>query len=97
MLSDTRDRKTRARPLGIRIDKEDFVRSTVVIAFALAASACSVLEQIDFGGSRLDRNKVYLNATDVVVASPRETHRYACVDRPLLCVQHGIGFECRCP
>jgi hypothetical protein len=68
-----------------------------VIVLAVALCGCSFLEQINFGGSSLDPNKVYLDQMSVVSVSPRETYRYACVGRPLLCVQHGVDFECRCP
>lgn len=73
------------------------MRNTLVIVLAFALGGCSLLEQIQFGGSSLDPNKIYLQPTTVVSVSPRETYRYGCVDRPLLCVQHGIEFECRCP
>lgn len=93
-----RDRKEFAQGRAEHsIDKEDFVRGIVVIALALSGSACSFLDQLDFGSSGLDPNKIYLGQTDVVAVSQRETYRYACVSGPMLCVQHGIKFECRCP
>jgi hypothetical protein len=73
------------------------VRSAISLVFVLALSACSVLDQIHFGGSRLDPNRIYLSQTSVVRVSSRESYRYACVNPPLVCVQHGIGLECRCP
>jgi hypothetical protein len=74
------------------------VRSTVVIALALASSACSILDRIEFGRSSLDPNRIYLSAEEMpVTVSPRDTHRYACVGTPLICLQRGVSFECRCP
>ena len=89
--------QTDGRIVGECADKEDRMRSTLAIASALLLGACSVLGPFDFNGPSLDPRKVYLNATDVVMASPRETQRYACVASPLLCVRRGVGFECRCP
>jgi len=54
-------------------------------------------EQIQFNGSSLDPNKIYLSPTNLISVAPREAHRYACVGEPMLCVQRGIDFECRCP
>lgn len=73
------------------------MRSIVVIVLALSGSACSFLDQLNFGGSGLDPSKIYLSQTDVVSVSPRETYRYACASPPMLCVQRGLDFECRCP
>jgi hypothetical protein len=73
------------------------VRSSVVIFLAAALCGCSLLEQVDFGGRSLDPNKIYVSPTAVVSVAQRQIYRYACVDRPLLCVQHGVNFECRCP
>ncbi len=74
------------------------MRSSVVIALALASSACSILDRIDFGPAALDPNKIYLTAEKMpVTVSPRDTHRYACVGTPLICLQRGVSFECRCP
>jgi hypothetical protein len=79
------------------IHKEDFVRSTIVITLVFALSACSLLDQLDFNGSGLDPNKIYLDQTNIVSVAARETHHYACIYGPLLCVQRGIDLECRCP
>jgi len=79
------------------IHKEDFVRSTIVITLVFALSACSLLDQLDFNGSGLDPNKIYLDQTNIVSVAARETHRYACIYGSLLCVQRGINLECRCP
>ena len=73
------------------------MRSTIVIALVFALSACSYLEQIQLNGYARNPNKIYLDQMSIVSVSFRDTHRYACFDRPLLCVQRGIGFECRCP
>ena len=73
------------------------MRSTIAIALVLALSACGFLEQIQFNGSSLDPNKIYLSPTNVISVAPREAHRYACAGEPMLCVQRGIAFECSCP
>jgi hypothetical protein len=73
------------------------VRSIIFLTLALPLGACAFLDQINFDGSSLNPHKVYLNRVDVISVPARETYRYACVDQPLLCVQHGIAFECRCP
>ena len=73
------------------------MRSIIMLVLVLALSACSVLDQINFGAPSLNPNRIYLDQTELVTVSPREAHRYACVNPPLLCVQHGFGFECRCP
>jgi predicted Abi (CAAX) family protease len=73
------------------------VRSTIALVLVFALSACSVFEQGNFGGSSLNPNRIYLDQTTVARASQGETRRYACVTPPLICVQHGMGFECRCP
>lgn len=71
---------------------------TVVVVLALCSSACGFLEQLQINGpQRLDPSKVYLNRVDVVRVGPRETQRFACVDRMLVCTQRGIEFECACP
>jgi hypothetical protein len=73
-----------------------FVRGIIAMALTLTLGACSFIDQIDFGGARLDPSKVYLDRETVTVAA-READRYACFGSPLLCVQHGSSFECRCP
>ena len=73
------------------------MRSTIALALFLTLSACSVFEQANLGGSSLNPNRIYLDQTTVARVSPGETRRYACVNPPLLCVLHGMGFECRCP
>jgi hypothetical protein len=85
------------RLVGECADKEDRVRSILVIVVALLLNACSFIGRMDFNAPSLDPSKIYLNATTVVSVSRRESYRYACIDPPLLCVQHGLGFECRCP
>jgi hypothetical protein len=82
---------------GESIDKEDRVRTCSLLALTLLLGACGFLDQLEFGGPSLNPNKVYLNRADVVTVGARETYRYACVDRALLCVSRGVGFECRCP
>jgi hypothetical protein len=69
----------------------------IVLVLVVALSACGVLDQINFGGSSLSPNRIYLDQTTVATVSPRETHRYACVNPPWVCVQHGMSLECRCP
>ena len=73
------------------------MRSFIMLTLVVPLGACAVLDEINFGGSSLDPNKIYLNRADVVSVSARQTYRYACVAPPLLCVQHGLTFECRCP
>ena len=73
------------------------MRAIVVVAIALNASACSLLDQIQFNGPSLDPNKVYLNPRDVITISPRHAERYACVGQPLLCTNHGVSYACHCP
>jgi hypothetical protein len=73
------------------------VRSIIAIVLVLALGACSVLDQFQFGSSALDPNKIYLDSVTVVSVAPREADRYACVGVPMLCVQHGVELECRCP
>jgi hypothetical protein len=73
------------------------VRSTAIVVITVALSACSVLDGFQFGGSSLDPNKVYLSPMTPLTVAPRDTYRYACVGQPLLCVQRGASFECRCP
>ena len=73
------------------------MRSTIALVLFFALTACSVLDQIKFGGPSLNPNRIYLDQTTVARVSPRETHRYACVNPPLVCVQHGMDLECRCP
>jgi hypothetical protein len=77
--------------------REFCVRSVVAILVTLPLTACSFLDQVQFGGYSLDPNKIYLRPATVVSVSPRETYRYACVGTPLLCVSYGFEFECRCP
>jgi hypothetical protein len=60
-------------------------------------SGCSFLDQINFGAPSLSSNKIYLRQGEMAEVGLREDHRYACVGQPLLCVQRGITFECRCP
>ena len=73
------------------------MRSLIAIVLVLVLGACSVLDQFQFGGSSLDPNKIYLDQATAVSLAPRDTHRYACAGIPMLCVQHGVEFECRCP
>ncbi len=89
--------EARTRIVGEREDKEDFVRSILVIVLASLLNACSILDRINFDPPSLDPSKIYLSPTSVVSVAARQTHRYACVDRPLLCINRGVEFECRCP
>jgi hypothetical protein len=77
-------------------DKEDLVRILVIVLIPLLG-ACSVLNRMNFNAPSLDPNKLYLDPAELVSVSPRETYRYACASQPLLCLQRGIEFECRCP
>lgn len=82
---------------GESIHKEDRVRSLVLLSVTLFLGACGFLDQAQLGGASYNSNNIYLNRTDVVTIGTRETHRYACVDGPLMCVSRGVGFDCRCP
>ena len=83
---------------GVRVKQGgETVRAIVVVILALHSGACSLLDQIQFNGTSLDPNKVYLNARDVIRISPRDAVRYACIDQALLCTQHGAAYECSCP
>ncbi len=73
------------------------MRSILAIALASLLGACSVLDRISVNAPSLDPNKIYLSPATAVSVAPRQTHRYACVDRIMLCVQRGVDFECRCP
>ena len=73
------------------------MRSLILLSLVLPLGACSFIDQINFNGPSLNPNKVYLNRADFISVPARETYRYACIDQPLLCVQHGVEFECRCP
>ena len=73
------------------------MRSTLAIVLVPLLGACSVLDRMDFNGPSFDPNKIYLSPPELVAVSPRQTHRYACAGPPLLCVQRGVDFECRCP
>lgn len=72
------------------------MRSIIAIVLVFALGACSVLDQFQFGASSLDPSKIYLDSATVVSVAPRDAHRYACVGMPMLCVNHGVEFECRC-
>ena len=72
------------------------MRSTVVLVLVLILSACSVIDQLNFAGSSLNPNRIYLDQTSVVSVSPREANRYTCASPPLVCVQHGLALQCRC-
>ena len=82
---------------GESVDKEDRVRALIVSVLAALLGACGFLDQVSLNGPGLNPNKVYLNRTDVISVSRRDTERYACRDGLLICVQRGIGFDCRCP
>lgn len=72
------------------------MRALGMVIALLLTGGCSVLDQIMLSsGPQLDPNKVYLGRS-IVLASPREVHRYACVDGPLLCESRGISLECGC-
>ncbi len=73
------------------------MRSSVLGVLVLFVSGCSFLDQMNFGAPSLSSNKIYLRQGEFAEVSPRDDHRYACVSQPLLCVQRGITFECRCP
>jgi hypothetical protein len=79
------------------IQREKVVRSIIAIVLVFTLGACSVLDQFQLGTASLDPNKIYLDSTTVVEVAPRDTYRYACVGIPMLCVQRGVEFECRCP
>jgi hypothetical protein len=78
-------------------NKEETVRAIVVVVLALHTGACSLLDQIQFNGTSLDPNKVYLNVRDVIRITPRDAERYACIGQPLMCTLHGVAYECTCP
>ena len=73
------------------------MRSVFLVALTLSLGGCGFLDQILASGSTSYSRKVYLNPMDVVTVGLHEDHDFACVDRPLLCVSRGVGFECRCP
>lgn len=74
------------------------MRSVIAIVLAVALGGCSFLDELEFGGSRsLNPNRTYLGPTAVVSVTAREAQRYACVNPPLVCVQHGVVLQCHCP
>lgn len=92
--------KARTGCLGIHegsICKEVVLRSSVLGVLALFVSGCSFLDQVNFGAPSLSANNIYLRQGEIAEVGMRENNRYACVNGPLLCVQRGIKFECRCP
>jgi hypothetical protein len=68
----------------------------VLVLSASLLGGCAYLDGFQFG-ARLDPNKVYLEPTQKLSVSSRDTYRYACVGGAMLCVQRGIGFDCGCP
>jgi hypothetical protein len=72
------------------------VRSLAVLALALSLCACGFVDQILADGPSAPSNKVYLGRADVIFVPARETHRYECIQPPLLCTHSGVNFECRC-
>lgn len=81
-----------------RIDLQGVIlRSSVLGVLALFVSGCGFLDRINFGAPSLSSNNIYLRQGEIAEVKPREDHRYACVEGPLLCVQYGATFECRCP
>ena len=92
--------KAPTRCLGIHegsICKEVSLRSSVLGVLALFVSGCSFLDQINFGAPSSSSNNIYLRQGEIAEVGPRVDHRYACLAGPLLCVQYGVTFECRCP
>ena len=73
------------------------MRSSVLGVLALFVSGCSFLDQVNFGAPSLSANKIYLRQGEFAEVRLREDNRFACVAGPLLCVQRGVKFECRCP
>ncbi|HEY3517085.1 MAG TPA: hypothetical protein VGL98_08555 [Gammaproteobacteria bacterium] len=73
------------------------MRSCSLLALTLLLGGCGFLDQLELGGSSYNPNKIYLSRTDSVSIGTRETHRYACVNGPLMCVSRGVDFDCHCP
>jgi len=73
------------------------VRSCSLLALTLLLGGCGFLDQFQLDGPSYNPNKIYLSPTDIVSVGTRETHRYACVNGPLMCVARGIDFDCQCP
>ena len=68
------------------------MRSIFAIGGALAVGGCSGFDTPTFSS-----NKIFVSPASVVTIAPRESHRYACANPPMVCVQHGFSLECRCP
>ena len=73
------------------------MRSCSLLALTLLLGGCGFLDQLQLGGPSYDPNKIYLSRTDSVSIGAREAHRYVCPNGPLMCVSHGVGFDCHCP
>lgn len=73
------------------------MRLALLVLSASVASGCSYLEKMEFGGTQLDPNKVYLSPNQILSVANRDAYRYACVGGAMLCVQRGIGLDCGCP
>ncbi len=73
------------------------MRTIPLIALAMLFSACSMLDEINFGSPSLDPNKIYLGSSRVDNVNARDTQKYGCAKGAMLCVQRGLSFECSCP
>ena len=72
------------------------MRALATLVFASMTSACSFLDELAVSnGYQLDPNKIYLGTATLELRA-RDLDRYACVNGPLLCEQHGVSFDCSC-
>ncbi len=74
------------------------MRCLPAIMLAVALGGCGFLDELDFSRSgTLNPHRIYLSPATVVSVASRDTNRYACATPPLVCVQHGMRFDCHCP
>jgi hypothetical protein len=69
----------------------------VVIATSWLLCGCAFLDASLTQGSKVDPNRIYLGRTEVVGVQQQDLARYGCLGKPMVCVQRGVSYSCRCP
>lgn len=73
-------------------------RFSITAACLIYLSGCSVLDQIELGGSprAYDPSKVYLKDEFVTLKRHEDVDRYVCLSGPLQCDGFGQIWDCSC-
>jgi hypothetical protein len=73
------------------------VRVLIAMATLCSLYGCAFLNDSLNHGPKVDPNRIYLGRSEVFGVQREDIARYGCLGRPMVCVQHGVNYSCRCP